>query len=150
MATQPPPSTDAGQFQGKPQDAAAAGARTFPPSTLDLRTMGSKSRIFPVAGMTRASARVQATSFGAAVVAVRGSIDAENLTALPIAVNLSAGTPESLDFSIAGRSSIQFEVTTADAAADQDARCYLYPFRPRGGEASAEIVLIAQAGPYTF
>lgn len=145
MAAKPPPSTEAGRFQGDPQEAAATGSRSFPPVELNLRVANARTRVYPVQGLMKASARVEASTFGTAVVAVKGSIDGATFSDLPVAVNLASGTPESYDFSIQGRSFLVFEVTTADPAADASARCSLYPFRPKQSGASDAVAAVPTA-----
>lgn len=117
------------QVGGNPQAAAEIGAGSFPSTAINLQTANALSRKFPVLGLNKASARVTTSSFGSAIVEVKGSIDGTNFQSLPLTTTLLSATPGQADFSIVGFSWIMFEVTTNDGAADASAQCWLYPYR---------------------
>lgn len=117
------------QIGGNPQTAAEIGASAFPSAAINLQTANALSRRFAVLGLNKASARVTTSSFGSAIVEVKGSIDGTNFQSLAVTKTLVSATPEQLDFSIVGFSWIIFDVTTNDGAADASAQCWLYPYR---------------------
>jgi hypothetical protein len=120
-------------IQGNVSQAAALGNYySAGLDTIDLRTLNDTSLAFPVQGLIKFSARVQASAWGSptAVVEVKRSVDGANADSFGTPITINDVGPAVYEQDTDGAAFLIFEVTTLHAAADQTARLYVYGYRP--------------------
>lgn len=119
--------TPQAKFQGRQREVSDTGLRVFGAQTLNLRTVNdTPTQDYRIIGLNYVSVRVQAGTWGTAVVKLNASVDGVNFDTT--IATLNSGTVEAVNQSVQGYTHLQFEVTTADGSASTVASLHLYAY----------------------
>ena len=108
-------------LQSDPDETAKIGSRRFPEQILNLKIANAVTRIFPVAGLTHVSARINASDLATSVVEMKKSIDGVNATSFRTPITFSGTVIQVFAEDLEGAAYVVFETITDDAAASDDA-----------------------------